>query len=162
MIRSNRAHSLLHGDPEQAAAEAQEILDRHLATLPEDGASMLRDVGVTCAVTVARGMTAADELDPAEEALLQWEAPLLRDDPWHHRLFADAWNEWVLGVRSSTTLDEEPRRRMESLGIDRMFERLGAAVDCGYRDLRELNSTESLASFRGDPRFQALTERIGR
>ncbi|MEM8709630.1 MAG: serine/threonine-protein kinase [Planctomycetota bacterium] len=71
------------------------------------------------------------------------------------RLLADAWNEvWLTLERTRATASEQERARSRTLEI------LEAAVDAGFGDRGELESTKALDALRDDPRFQALLKKL--
>lgn len=82
-------------------------------------------------------------------------------DPTRMRYAADLQNELILALRRSTTTGAgNAASAREKAAEDSMFDWLERAVEAGYRDNTELNSTPALESFRADPRFQALLRRI--
>ncbi len=71
-----------------------------------------------------------------------------------------------MGSRWLTTLIHSMRRagaadgETEVVARERMYAVLGAALDAGYADVAELNSTPSLDPFREEPEFRALLARL--
>jgi len=71
------------------------------------------------------------------------------------RLLADAWNElWLALRRTEAGALEEERAKTRTLEV------LGEAIDAGFADRGELESTEALDPLRDDPRFGALLQRL--
>ena len=93
----------------------------------------------------------AGRLEDAQRALVQ-HAETVGEDAERLRYAADLWSELALAQRRAG--------QDEKLAADRMFELLARAVERGYHVRAELESTPALESFRSDPRFTAILERI--
>jgi serine/threonine protein kinase len=100
----------------------------------------------------------SDLPDQADAAIADFEART-GVGALSRRQSADLWNEWILALRRARP-DTAERATQEAEGRRRMFAGLGQAIDAGYDDLRELSSTKALDSFRDDPDFRALLERL--
>ena len=82
-------------------------------------------------------------------------------DPARLRYAADLWNEYVLALDRLAAPNSDRLARREQ-GVARLFELLGRAIDAGYRERGELETTPALAAFRDTPQFRALLEKLPR
>ena len=81
------------------------------------------------------------------------------DHPWRCRLVADCWNEWCLAYAEQA--DAQLLEVDAGLAEERLFEFLGRAVQAGYANRRELETTPELDPFRADDRFRFILEAFG-
>ncbi|MEZ6015895.1 MAG: serine/threonine-protein kinase [Planctomycetota bacterium] len=88
--------------------------------------------------------------------------PVNAGHPWELRLVADAWCE----VRNARAREAEEHLLPHGVdcehAADEALRWLAAAVEHGYDDRAELESTPALEALRGDPRFDALLARLPR
>lgn len=99
----------------------------------------------------------AGELERALTALRDFELDGARDAQ-ALRFGADLYNELILALRRQDP-DVAARAERERGWTEAMFSRLEAAVEAGYADTVELDSTPALESFRADERFVRLRAR---
>ncbi len=115
----------------------------------------------------ARMACFADRLEEARGAILEFEGQA-GTGALASRYAADLWNELVLAQRrvraaagdagGAVPPAASPPAEEEARG--RMYERLQGAIEAGYGDRRELESTPSLSAFRDEPEFRALLSRL--
>jgi tetratricopeptide (TPR) repeat protein len=81
------------------------------------------------------------------------------DGAFELRYAADLWNEYILALRRALP-DELERADLEGDARAQFLTTLGQAIDAGYADAGELSANPALASFRNDPEFSALLQRL--
>ncbi len=122
----------------------------------EPGYALARQIRSMCGYNLALARCMRGSLDSALAAVEEFDRGV-SGDSGELRFSADLWNELVLALRRSIP-EQEARGEREAQWTERMFERLAHAVQAGYRDRVELESTAALESFRGDQRFAKLLE----
>ena len=137
------------------AADDLAACDR-AGSLPASDRRMLVNIGYLRALA----LLVSGRLDEARSAMQDFEESW-GTGPLGLRQSADLWNEWTLAARR-TQAEGPARAQAEAEGRARMLALLGRAIDAGYDDLRELESTASLDPFREDPEFVALLDRVQR
>ena len=119
----------------------------------ELAAEMLR----MCRYNRALARCFAGDLERAQGALRDFELEGARDAQTL-RFGADLYNELILALRRQEP-DAAARAERERDWTEAMFARLEAAVEAGYADTVELDSTPALESFRSEERFVRLRAR---
>jgi hypothetical protein len=119
----------------------------------ELAAEMLR----MCRYNRALARCFAGDLERAQGALRDFELEGARDAQTL-RFGADLYNELILALRRQEP-DAAARADRERGWTEAMFARLEAAVEAGYADTVELDSTPALESFRSEERFVRLRAR---
>jgi TolB-like protein/tetratricopeptide (TPR) repeat protein len=114
----------------EVKAEALRLIERHLQRFPEDDAAM------------SRGAIIAAWLGHRERALELIERTVRTRPDGHTGLYNAACASLVLGDR------------------DRALDLLERAVRHGRGPLRWIETDDDLAGLRGDPRFEAIIERV--